>query len=143
TPVVEDHVWTWEQRDLAALHDEPWGPPWVDRAAAVALDVVAPDGVPERRGWPQFDTWNDVARFIAGLHDARAVPDEAMRAKARELTAGAGTSWEKIRALARFVAHINYASIQLGTGHGGGYTPQPASRVLRRQHGDCKDKTVL
>jgi hypothetical protein len=58
--------------------------------------------------------------------------------------AGALPSREsKIRAIAEFIQAVPYASIQMGNGRGGGYTPRPAAEVLSRFYGDCKDKANL
>ena len=46
-----------------------------------------------------------------------------------------------IRTLYHFVAkHIRYVGIELGES---AYQPSPATEVLQKQYGDCKDKTTL
>ena len=66
-----------------------------------------------------------------------------MVAKAKELTAGTQSELEKIAAIARFSQDINYVSIQMGLGRGGGYQPHPATEVFAKSYGDCKDKANL
>ena len=66
-----------------------------------------------------------------------------MRAKAAELTSGAATEIDKIRAIAAFVQRTNYISIQMNLTRGGGYTPHRAEDVLANNYGDCKDKATL
>ena len=70
-------------------------------------------------------------------------PDAAVTQKAQELTAGASTDWEKVKAIGTFVQSLTYVSIQIGTGRGGGYTPHAAPQILRNLYGDCKDKVTL
>jgi len=48
---------------------------------------------------------------------------------------------EKMKALVQFVqADVRYVAIELGIG---GYQPNPATVVLERHYGDCKDKATL
>ena len=70
-------------------------------------------------------------------------PDQAVIAKAQDLTAGRESRLEKIEAIADFTQRIKYASIQLGVGRGGGYQPSPAGDTLQKAYGDCKDKVNL
>jgi hypothetical protein len=142
-PVVQGGRFTWECRDLAAVPDEPWGPAAADLTLGLAIDILPSAKAQDRVPWRRFATWQDVSRYVAELHDSRAVPDAAITTKTRELVAGAATTWDKIRTIGRFVQGVNYASIQLGSGRGGGYTPNPAAQVFQRNYGDCKDKTIL
>jgi hypothetical protein len=59
------------------------------------------------------------------------------------LTSQAKTEIEKIRAIAAFVQQTNYVSVDLNVMHGGGYIPHPATQVLAKNYGDCKDKAAL
>jgi hypothetical protein len=68
---------------------------------------------------------------------------DALAAKAQDLTAGAKTELEKIRAIAKYVQGLQYISIQIGTGRGGGYTPKSATEVFAKSYGDCKGKANL
>ncbi|HVQ38911.1 MAG TPA: transglutaminase domain-containing protein, partial [Pyrinomonadaceae bacterium] len=77
------------------------------------------------------------------LHEPQAVPDQAVAAKARELTAGSKTELERISAIAHFVQNLQYISIDIGIGKGNGYKPHAASQVLAKAYGDCKDKANL
>ncbi len=60
--------------------------------------------------------------------------------KARELTAGAKTDLDKIRAVGRYVQNLQYVSVQIGIG---GWRPHAATQVFAKQYGDCKDKANL
>ncbi|HEY0658001.1 MAG TPA: transglutaminase-like domain-containing protein, partial [Pyrinomonadaceae bacterium] len=71
------------------------------------------------------------------------VIDDAVAAKARDLTANAKTELEKIRAIGSYVQNLQYISIDIGVGHGNGYRPRSSSLVMARGYGDCKDKANL
>jgi len=77
------------------------------------------------------------------LHDPQAIPDQAVTAKARELTANSKTDLDRIRAIGHFVQNLQYISIDIGVGRGNGYRPHAASQVLAKAYGDCKDKANL
>lgn len=88
-----------------------------------------------------FTDWQRVANWYAKLQSDRAVPDEAIKAKAAELTRGATTQEEKARGLYSFVAlNIRYVSLSFGVGR---FQPHSASEVLQNGYGDCKDKHTL
>lgn len=139
-PVVTGSSYSWQLADVPPAVNEPGAPPWRGTAARLAVGYVPAPAVPGLAG---FSGWPDVSRWLAGLSDAQAVPDAAMTAKARELTAQAPSEWEKIRAIGAYVRRVPYISIQIGVGRGGGYRPRPASQVFARNHGDCKDKANL
>src|SRR5262249_55960047 len=90
-----------------------------------------------------FGSWKDVSRFKSELHDTQTASNDAMVAKARELTAGAKTEFERIQAIGRYAQSVKYVSIQLGLGRGGGYRPHAAVDVFSKNYGDCKDKANL
>jgi len=88
-----------------------------------------------------FTDWQQIATWYAKLQSERAVPDDAVKAKAVELTRGATSEEEKTRRLYDFVAQdIRYVSLSFGIGR---YQPHPASEVLHNGYGDCKDKHTL
>ena len=130
----------WEQRDLPALPEEPSMPPYSDVAPRVAVSVFAPGSM---RAPGQFESWQSVAQWLHGLSDGSSAAAAAVTAKARELTQGAATDFDRAAAIARFAQRVQYISIQTGLGRGGGYQPRPASIVLERNYGDCKDKASL
>ena len=90
-----------------------------------------------------FADWVDVSRWGSSLHAPQVVVDDEVAAKARELTAGAKTELEMIRAIGSFVQKLQYISIDIGVGYGNGYKPRPSNVVLSRGYGDCKDKANL
>ncbi|MGO9166155.1 MAG: DUF3857 domain-containing transglutaminase family protein, partial [Candidatus Sulfotelmatobacter sp.] len=88
-----------------------------------------------------FKSWEDVGQWWRGLAQDRAAPTPGVRAKADELTRGATTREEKVRALYNYVAtHFRYIGISLGIGR---YQPHAAIEVLNNEYGDCKDKHTL
>jgi len=88
-----------------------------------------------------FTDWQQIATWYAKLQSDRATPDEALKAKAAELTRGAITQEEKARKLYSFVAqNIRYVSLSFGVGR---LRPHSASEVLQNGYGDCKDKHTL
>jgi len=88
-----------------------------------------------------FTDWQKISTWYAKLQSERAVPDDAVKAKAAELTRGAGSEEQKARRLYDFVAqNIRYVSLSFGIGR---YQPHAASEVLQNGYGDCKDKVIL
>jgi hypothetical protein len=81
--------------------------------------------------------------WATGFYDPSAVVTESIRLKAAELTAGAATELDRIRAISTFVQKINYVAVEINLARGGGYQPNPADQVLARHYGDCKDKATL
>ena len=137
-PVPLEDGLAWEFRDLAPVPLEPWSPPPASLAARLAVSLTPPAALRAQT----FDDWRGVSRWIAGLASGQDVPDAALLARARELSAIPG-EMPTVRAAAWFVQDIRYVSIQMGIGRGGGYRPRQASEVLQRGYGDCKDKANL
>ncbi len=88
-----------------------------------------------------FQNWLEVGTWYAGLERERITLNDALVAKAKELTEGKSTDEEKIEALYSFVAkNFRYVSLSFGLGR---YQPHAAAEVLANQYGDCKDKHTL
>jgi tetratricopeptide (TPR) repeat protein len=91
--------------------------------------------------WTNFHTWAEVGAWYRSMEGTRTDPDDDIRAKVKELTAGKSTDDEKARAIYGFVGpQIRYIGVAFGIGR---YQPHQASEVLSNQYGDCKDKTTL
>ncbi|HEX4154203.1 MAG TPA: DUF3857 domain-containing protein [Acidobacteriaceae bacterium] len=91
--------------------------------------------------WTTFPDWAAVGAWYRGLEGDRAVPDDEIKAKVAELTAGKTTEEEKIRAVYAYVStQIRYIGVAFGIGR---YQPHEAIDVLHNQYGDCKDKATL
>src|SRR5215813_8567956 len=140
-PVVSGAGYTWELRNLPWIEREPSGPKLTDLAPRLAVNLYPASGkaTPMR----SFASWKDVSRFNSELSETQAASNEAMTAKARELTAGAKTELERIQAIVRYAQSVNYVSIQFGFVRGGGYRPHAAVDVFNKNYGDCKDKANL
>ena len=91
--------------------------------------------------WTSFTSWQAVGAWYRGLEGSRAVPDDEIKAKVAELTAGKSTEEEKVRAVYAYVsAQIRYIGVAFGVGR---FQPHEADDVLHNQYGDCKDKATL
>ena len=140
-PLVNDSSYTWQVERLPPVSDEPARPGLRSIVPRVNVSYFPPPQV--KAAGPTFREWGQVSAWLASLADPRARPDQAVIAKAQDLTAGKESQLEKIEAIADFSQRIKYASIQLGVGRGGGYQPSPAGDTLQKAYGDCKDKVNL
>jgi tetratricopeptide (TPR) repeat protein len=88
-----------------------------------------------------FKSWEELGRWWNGLEQQAVTPTPEIQAKAAELTRGAATREEEVRALYNYVATgFRYISISFGMGR---YQPHAADEVLKNEYGDCKDKHTL
>lgn len=88
-----------------------------------------------------FRNWEQVGRWFAALEREQAVPDSAIRARAKELTRGLPTEREKAEALYDFVGtQIRSVILPFGLG---GYKPHRAAEVLANKFGNSNDKHTL
>ena len=88
-----------------------------------------------------FHDWAAVGAWYEGLQKDRVEVTPDIEAKEKELTRGATTDEDKIRALYIYVAtQFRYIGVDFGVGR---YQPHRASEVLDNQYGDCKDKHTL
>ena len=140
-PVVNGSSYSWELRDLQPIGYEPSSPSRSSLSPRLAVSFYPAQATTTQI--KTFANWNDVARFMSDIEDSQMNVDDAMAAKVQELTANAKTEFEKIQAIAQYVQQIQYISIQIGTGKGGGYRPHPATEVFAKSYGDCKDKANL
>ncbi|MFL6284342.1 MAG: DUF3857 domain-containing protein [Pyrinomonadaceae bacterium] len=138
-PTLAGSTYTWELRDLAPVDDEPYSPDMSALVPRLAVSYFPPAGAQVR----SFESWADVARFMSELEDPQADINDAVAAKARELTANSKTELEKIQAIGRYVQNVHYISIQTNIAGGGGYRPHAATEVFAKSYGDCKDKANL
>jgi hypothetical protein len=140
-PTVSGNSYTWELRNLSPVEIEPASPKLSKLVAYIAVNIFPPQGKSTLlRG---FASWKDVSRYSSELSDPQAGFNEQMKAKARELTANAKTEFERIQAIARYAQNVNYISIQIDLGRGGGHRPHAAADVFSKNYGDCKDKANL
>lgn len=91
--------------------------------------------------WTTFPSWAAVGEWYRGLELSRATPDDEIKAKVAELTAGKTTEEDKVRAIYNYVStQVRYIGVAFGVGR---YQPHQAVDVLHNQYGDCKDKATL
>lgn len=141
-PTVGGSTYTWQLENLPYLEDEEAAPPVSSLSPRIAVSCFPQSGARPAAG-KTFASWTDVSAWLTELNDPQAEPDASISAKARELTQGAATELDKLRALGRFAQSVNYVSIQTGVGRGGGYRPHAAAEVFKKMYGDCKDKANL
>lgn len=105
------------------------------------------DGMPHindivpRLSFSSIGTWDDVYNWYKNLTKGRYAPDMRLQKTVEELTEKLTTEEDIIRSIYYFVSkQIRYVGIELGEG---AYQPSPATEVLQKQYGDCKDKTTL
>lgn len=140
-PQVNGSSYTWEIRDLAPIPKEPMSPSIRNLAPRIAINYSPEDGAQAVNR--AFANWLDVSRWATALYEPKVIVDDAVANKAQELTAGAKTELDKIRAIGSYVQNLQYISIDIGVGYGNGYIPRPSDLVLSRGYGDCKDKANL
>jgi len=140
-PQVSGTSYIWEVRNLAPIPPEPMSPSVRNIAARIAVNY-APDNASQSVN-RAFADWTAVSRWGSSLHDPQVIVDDAVAARARELTVNSKTELEKIRVIGSFVQNLQYISIDIGVGYGNGMKPRPSNMVLGRGYGDCKDKANL
>ena len=110
-------------------------------ALAVEEGMPHVNDIAPRLHYSSIPSWNDVYLWYQQLAADRYTPDAQIEARVYQLTKDLTTKADKIRAIYHFVAsRIRYVGIELGQS---AYQPSPATEVLQKQYGDCKDKTTL
>ena len=67
--------------------------------------------------WTNFHTWAEVGAWYRSMEGSRTDPDDDIRAKVKELTAGKSTDEEKTRAIYAYVGiQVHYISVPFGIG---------------------------
>jgi len=140
-PQVNGTSYVWELRNLPFIPFEPMSPSVRNLAPRIAINY-APENAAQSLN-RAFVDWTAVSRWGSSLYDPKVVIDDAVAAKARDLTANAPTELDKIRAIGSYVQNLQYISIDIGVGYGNGMIPRPSNTVLSRGYGDCKDKANL
>jgi hypothetical protein len=111
---------------------------------------LAADGAVLRYAWGDTASWEAVGRWYQEILAQVPRNAETVRAKARQLTAGAAglaggggdaDRRRRIEALADFARRqVRYVAVEVGIG---GYRPHEPQQVIDRLWGDCKDKALL
>lgn len=140
-PSVSGSSYIWEMRDLLPIIHEAGSPGRSSLSPRLAVSFYpAQATVTQIR---TFANWTDVASWMSEIEDPQMTVDDALAAKTHEITANAKTEFERIQAISRYVQQLQYISIQVGVGKGGGYRPRSATEVFAKSYGDCKDKANL
>lgn len=88
-----------------------------------------------------FQSWDEIGKWYSALERSQVQPSTVIQAKAAELTKGAKSDTDKLRAIYKFVAQdFRYIGLEFGTGR---YQPHAADDVMKNGYGDCKDKHTL
>lgn len=117
----------WRMTDVPADTEEVQSTEYIDHGVWFDISTIP--------------AWGDIVSWYSDLAGPRCTPDEAIRAKAAELTKDATTEEAKIRAIVTFVARkIKYQSMPFRLSQ---YIPTEGKQVLREHYGDCKDKAAL
>ena len=140
-PQVSGNTYTWEMRNLPWREREEYSPALAALVPRLVVSYFPPTD--NRAGLQGLKDWTAVSAWLATLTEPAAEATEAVRAKARQLTAGASTELDRIRAIAAFAQQTKYVEVSLNITRGGGYTPHRAEETLSRNYGDCKDKATL
>jgi hypothetical protein len=123
------HLYFWEKRDIPAFIKEPMMTPESD---LIAYMKFAPG---------DWGNWSNVSYWYHKLfYRPQLELTDSLRHLAAELTAGCKDDDQRIAALFSYVKKLRYVSIALGDG---GLRPHRPDDVVRRQYGDCKDKSLL
>jgi len=139
-----EHIYRWHRTDIkptvgAAAEAEKKAEATRPRTAEEELDDTK--GKLPGIAWSTYPDYSAVGAWYRTLAADRIAPDEAIKAKVAELTAGKTTDMDKARAVYDYVSeHIHYIGIDFGVGR---YQPHTAAEVYANQYGDCKDKHTL
>ncbi len=138
------HVYSWQWKQLdptAGPEGEALKKAKKEKPRTVAEQKDETDGSLPDVAWTTFRNWEAVGAWYRSLEANRTKPDETIKAKVAEITAGKTTEEQKVQAVYAWVSgQIRYIGVALGIGR---YQPHTASAVLDNQYGDCKDKHTL
>lgn len=135
-------AYVWSAKDLDAVEFEERGLPPAAVGPWLGINLQPLEGS-ERSVLKSYSDWASVATEDALVNDEQIVPNDAIRAKTKELCENVSGEWETLEAIGEFAQSVNYVSIATDLSLGGGYKPFTAAEVLERHYGDCKDKTAL
>ncbi|MDD5347154.1 MAG: DUF3857 domain-containing protein, partial [Candidatus Omnitrophica bacterium] len=120
-------VYRWRFRDIPQIVPEAGMPPSTEINPALLFST--------------FKSWQEVYQWWWDLVKDKMLPDQAIKAKVRDLVSGARSDEEKARAIYTFCAKdIRYVAVEYGQA---GYEPHLAGDIFKNKYGDCKDQAVL
>jgi hypothetical protein len=139
-PAITGNTHTWELKNLPAVEPEAYMPHYRNVLPWLGVTYFASGGSGAIR---RLEKWSHVSKWMSDITDRQSDLTPALQTRADQLTAGAASELDKIRAIASFVQKTAYVNVQLNISKGGGYVPNRADTVLTRNYGDCKDKANL
>lgn len=120
-------VFSYVFENVPPLEPEPMMPPLAETLAHVHVST--------------YKSWDDMGRWYWGLVKDQFTADDEVRRRALEITKGATTEAEKVRAVYDFVVQkTRYVALEFGI-HG--FKPYRCAQIFARGFGDCKDKATL
>lgn len=130
---------SWVMESIPGFEPQPFSPAINEVASWAAFNIHAPDSSKREL----FTSWEDISKARTPTYDSLAVISPEMKSKVEELTGSSTNQLDTVRTLSELAQSINYISVALDLGKGGGYTPRPSDEVFKTKFGDCKDKTNL
>jgi Domain of Unknown Function with PDB structure (DUF3857)/Transglutaminase-like superfamily len=139
-PVVDDQkaikdigkakiIHTWTLRNIEPLKEEEMMPAILNHIGYVKF---APS---------DWKKWNDISEwYFKDLFEPRLIVSGEIKDLTQKLTGNIDNKTDKIRKLYDYVKDLRYVSISLGVGS---IQPSEPADILKRQYGDCKDKSIL
>lgn len=127
-----DYVFKWEFSNIAPYKNENFSEIGRFDRKYIKFDISG------WKTWGEFSIWY-YKNKIKDLFGKK--PHETILKKAQELTANAKNTDEKIHSIVTYVQKLPYDATHIDFGHG--TLPNKPEEILRRGHGDCKDKTIL
>ncbi len=137
--VKKNRLLIWRLTSLGGIERQPYSPTLSELAKWAAFNIQAPPSSKRRL----YRSWKEISEHRTPVYDSLSVVSPEMEKKVNELTADSANSLDMIRTLSEMAQSINYISVALDLGKGGGYRPRPSDEVFRTKYGDCKDKTNL
>ncbi len=138
------HIYRWQHANLKPTTGSAAD---LEKAAKKRTPWTADQELDEEQGklpavaWTTFKSWEAVGEWYRGLQSDRIVPDQSVKDKVAELTAGKLTEEDKVRAVYAYVStQVRYIGVAFGVGR---YQPHRSDAVMENQYGDCKDKHTL
>lgn len=132
-PVVTDFenfkLYTWEQKDIPALKEEPLMPNMQDIGTVVHVSTMK--------------SWDDVARWYSDLVTLALEDDYEVKEKYAELFPAGKTYSQREKAMIIYdyiVRNISYSSVPFRQS---AFVPQKPSKTINTRLGDCKDLSAL
>ncbi|HVY46631.1 MAG TPA: DUF3857 domain-containing protein, partial [Minicystis sp.] len=111
---------------LAPLAPEPNMPPWGEVLGHVHVST--------------FKSWDELGQYYWGLARDQFDVDDQVRRIVKEITKGAKTDADKVRAVYKYATELRYVALEFGLE---GIRPRRSAQTIARGWGDCKDKATV